>query len=398
MSKGKTLSIKETKELIEADISTWLEDPSASKAVLFIMGETGNGKTELVHQVGDKLKMDMIELNLGNALDPTEITGCRIPVADKDGNYTLKLALLDDIKHHIDTNKPFILFIDELGAEQVQMRNFLLKLFSERNLNGVKLEKAYIICAGNPPGANYKTTQLEPALRARVSILYTDAKASEVADYFIEKGVKLKKTKPKMDEAYEIVANYISAFPKQFGGNDGGAEDTESPARCARAYEFATTAIYTYSLKNDRPEYLKKVLIGILGDNTGRDLAKFVKEGARGFFTPDQILSGTFKDPKDNTKWHEALENTFRHLSNTGLKPSKEMYDNIIRFIKYGKEDHINGIVRQIEANTWKLTEKVITKLETYMELEGLGSTAERENLVSPVAAKRKPMRTKTPI
>lgn len=375
MAKPKELSIQSTKNLLKHDIESWRENPEFSKAVFFILGETGNGKTQLIQQVGQELDMEMVEIGLGNALDPTEITGCRIPVKEKGGDYTLKLALLNEIRVHVAKNKPFILFIDELGAEQPQMRNFLLKLFAERSLNGVKLEHAYIVCAGNPPG-NYKTTPLEPALRARVSIVYTKAKSDEVADFFSNKADKRRSENEKLSEAYECVANFIRTNPKQFGGNDGDTQDMENPARCARAYEFCVHAIYTYGLKNDEPEFLKQALVGILGANTGRDLTKFVKEGAKGMFTPDQILNGSFRDPKDHAKWRDAVDNVMAHLASTGIRPSSDMYKNFIRFLKFGKKDAINGFRREIDQNKWSLNERVLVKIETYMEHEDLGNDA----------------------
>lgn len=379
MAKPKELSIFDTKTLLKHDIESWAEDPDFSKAVFFILGETGNGKTQLIQQVGQELNMEMVEIGLGNALDPTEITGCRIPVKEKGGDYTLKLALLNEIREHVAKSKPFILFIDELGAEQPQMRNFLLKLFAERSLNGVKLNHAYIVCAGNPPG-DYKTTPLEPALRARVSIVYTKAKSDEVADFFDKKGDAKRADNVKLAEAYECVANFIRTNPKQFGGQDGDTQDMENPARCARAYEYCVRAIYTYGLKNDEPEFLKQALVGILGSGTGRDLAKFVKEGAKGMFTPDQILSGNFRDPKDHAKWRDAVDNVMAHLASTGIRPDANMYKNFIRFLKFGKKDAINGFRREIDQNKWSLNERVLVKIETHMEYEKLGEDAFLEN------------------
>lgn len=357
------------------DIKAWKENKKRAKSVFFILGETGNGKTELIHQVGEELDMEMIELNLGNALDPTELTGCRIPVKLGNDDYTLKLALLQEIREKVDSGKDFILFIDELGAEQPQMRNFLLKLFAERNLNGVKLSNAYIVCAGNPPG-NYKTTPLEPALRARVSIQYTKARSEEVANYFDTKASKLG---GKEGEGLSIVANFIRSFPKMFGGQDGDTQDTENPARCARAYEFCATSIYTYALLNDEPEFLKQSLIGILGDSTGRELAKFVKEGSRGMFTPDQILSGTFRDPKDPAKWRDAIDNVMAHIVNTSLSMDKDMIANLVRFVAFGKKDQINGLVRELDSNKWALSERTRAKLEAQLEVAGLGEGAFKE-------------------
>lgn len=375
----KELSIKSTKELLDHDIQAWQENPDFSKAVFFILGETGNGKTQLIQQVGRELKMAMVEIGLGNALDPTEVTGCRIPVPNKKGDeYTLKLALLNEIDVHVKSGKPFILFIDELGAEQPQMRNFLLKLFAERSLNGVKLEHAYIVCAGNPPG-DYKTTPLEPALRARVSIVYTKAKSDEVSDYFDDKADVWRKKTAKLADAYEIVSSFIRVNPKLFGGQDGDTQDMESPARCARAYEFCVHSIYTYGLKNDKPEFLKQTLVGILGSGTGKDLAKFVKEGSRGHFTPDQILNGSFRDPKDHAKWRDAVDNVMAHIANTVLSPSREMYGHLAKFISYGKADAINGFVRELDANKWSLNERVLAKLEAKLDVEGIGLGAMTE-------------------
>jgi hypothetical protein len=93
-------------------------------------------------------------------------------------------------------------------------------------------------------------------------------------------------------------------------------------------------------------------------------------------FTPDQILNGTYRDPKDHAKWRDAIENVMAHISTTALAPSKEMYDHIVRFVKFGKADAINGLCRELDANKWGFSERIITKLQVYLENEGLGTTA----------------------
>lgn len=387
------MSINETKEFISLDIDSWLEDQTRDRAVIFILGETGNGKTQLIQQVGNEKKMEMIELNLGNALDPTELTGCRIPVLEKDGEYTLKLALLNEIKEQVNKAKPFILFIDELGAEQPQMRNFLLKLFAERSLNGVKLNNAYIICAGNPPG-NYKTTPLEPALRARVSQVFTVATAQEVSEHFEHKA---KKHTGKMGESYEIVASFLRRFPTSFGGVDGEKQDSNNPIRCARAYEFCVHSIYTYALKSDKANFLRHNLSGILGPATGADLSKFAKEGSKGIFGPEDILNGSFTDPKDHAKWADGVENLMRWLEAHNIKPTSDNFANITKFISYGKPDQITGFRRSLEQGIkWKIDGRVLGKLEAKLDAENLGNDYIKDEEEGVVASDAKKTTTTT--
>lgn len=368
--KGYQLSIKEAKEMLSIDICNWKKDPKRERAVKFFLGETGNGKTQLIQQVAAEHQMKVLELNLGNALDPTELTGCNIPVKNEQGRMVLELAVLKDIDNFISNNEPFVLFIDELGAEAPQMRNFLLKLFAEDKLNGVLLERAYVVCAGNPPGKDYKTNKLETALRARVTQVYVQAKAKEVSDYFRFLGSK----SSDMHSEFNLVADFLDNHPGNFGGSDGNKQDVDSPARCARSYHFAVTEIYNY---RNHPKYLKLTLQGLLGRETGRMLADMAVNRESSLYPPEDILAGKIAPEHEPSRWKANTDNVLHYIADRYQNPTPTMLNNFIEFIKAGRPDDINGLKRAIIAKIYPLSEAVSAKIVAKMTQKGLGDSAD---------------------
>lgn len=379
-------------EVLTKSVSSWQKSAGAprdkrpARPTILVLGETGNAKTEIIGQVARAHNLDMIELGLGNALDPSEITGVRVPVQNKEtGKWHLELAPLHEISQVVDTGKPFMLFIDEVGAEAPQMRNFLLKLLAEKNLNGVDVSNAYIVMAGNPPGGtNYGVRELEKALRARICLLYCELKPEEVCKYFEHLGNDVQQ---EYKDEYRAVAAFLRNNPKSFNGTDTNKADMIHPARCARAYHYAVDVIHDF--KNE-PQLLNVLLQGILGPATGNALADYVINATNFLYSPEDILAGKYGEVDNGAQWKENMEQLLSYVGQNNHNISARACNNIMGFIKFGKPDLLNGLFRDLSKNKFGLPKKAQTLLLSNMKRRGFGDTADTTTAETAKKAKGK--------
>lgn len=122
-------------------------------------GPTGIGKSHIVHQVGEKLSMQVIDRRLSQMTEG-DIIG--LPEL-KDG--VTRFAPVDWIVRAC--NEPVILFFDELNRATIEVQQCAFQIVLDRELNGHKLHPETRVYAAVNEGSEYQVTDMDPALLRR---------------------------------------------------------------------------------------------------------------------------------------------------------------------------------------------------------------------------------------
>lgn len=129
------VSPKQLKELFRKNLQ--LENPKT----LMVWGSPGIGKTEMIYQLADEEKVDVVSLIL-TLYDPTEIKGLMVYNPNED---KVKLVPMIDIP-----KKKFIFFIDEINTAPQAVRDAALRIIHEKKIADIQLpESTMIVLAAN---------------------------------------------------------------------------------------------------------------------------------------------------------------------------------------------------------------------------------------------------------
>lgn len=126
---------------------------------IMLRGETGIGKSQLTHQLGDHFKLPTIDRRLSQMSE-----GDMIGLPSTDGCVT-RFNPPDWYKRACDT--PCMLFLDELNRATPEVMQAAFQVVLDRELNGWKLHpETRVYCAVNL-GAAYSVNEIDPALLRR---------------------------------------------------------------------------------------------------------------------------------------------------------------------------------------------------------------------------------------
>lgn len=149
----------------------------ANQTVLLI-GDPGVGKSAICYLAAHEMDMPMFVL-LGSTLDPTDIGG--LPMRAEDGKRVLRLPL-DEIYQCSD--KPGVLFLDEISAAPGPVQAAMLRLILERKAGSVTLHpETRVIAACNPPEQAPAGFELSAPLMGRMAVVNFRPDDSEVIDF-----------------------------------------------------------------------------------------------------------------------------------------------------------------------------------------------------------------------
>ncbi len=145
---------------------------------IFLLGNVGVGKTELVKEIAQELGMELVMVHLARSSNSDFIA----PIVE---NGRLKFVVNDVIKNLEEGNK--ILYLDEYDRSlDGSTRNAILSLINERMFDGVKLpDSVAVVLAGNQNYSN-DTVILNQAEKSRFGIWKITAEGmTNKSDYFI---------------------------------------------------------------------------------------------------------------------------------------------------------------------------------------------------------------------
>ena len=113
---------------------------------VLVSGATGVGKSDIFHQIGEKLGLPVIDRRLSQMTEG-DIIG--LPSL-ADG--TTKFVPVDWIVKA--SREPVILFLDEINRATVEVQQCAFQLVLDREINGVKLHPKTRVYAAINEGAN----------------------------------------------------------------------------------------------------------------------------------------------------------------------------------------------------------------------------------------------------
>ena len=130
-----------------------------SNIAVLAKGPTGIGKSHIVHQVGERLGMEVIDRRLsqmteGDIIGLPELTDGVTRFAPVD--WFIKAC-----------NEPVVLFFDELNRATIEVQQCAFQIVLDRELNGHKLHPETRVYAAINEGSEYQVTEMDPALLRR---------------------------------------------------------------------------------------------------------------------------------------------------------------------------------------------------------------------------------------
>jgi len=143
------------------DIKTFVQVISKIPPHIAVLakGPTGIGKSHIVHQVADRLNMEVIDRRLSQMTEG-DIIGLPELV---DG--VTRFAPIDWFVRAC--NEPVILFFDELNRATIEVQQCAFQIVLDRELNGHKLHPETRVYAAVNEGSEYQVTEMDPALLRR---------------------------------------------------------------------------------------------------------------------------------------------------------------------------------------------------------------------------------------
>lgn len=123
-----------------------------------LVGPPGCGKSSVVQQLADVLKVNLFILNVSR-LSPMEVEGVQMPVSPKDKDMHLKMLTAT---FWTDLREGDILLLDEFLRGFPEVYNALLDILTSRRVGNYRLPKVFII------GASNSTVSYDKALEDRL--------------------------------------------------------------------------------------------------------------------------------------------------------------------------------------------------------------------------------------
>ena len=155
------------------DIKTFVQVISKLPPQIAVLakGPTGIGKSHIVHQVADRLEMEVIDRRLSQMTEG-DIIGLPELV---DG--VTRFAPIDWFVRAC--NEPVVLFFDELNRATIEVQQCAFQIVLDRELNGHKLHPATRVYAAINEGSEYQVTEMDPALLRRFFVASLEPTAQD---------------------------------------------------------------------------------------------------------------------------------------------------------------------------------------------------------------------------
>jgi hypothetical protein len=134
-----------------------------------VEGETGIGKSDMMHQVAKALKCQMIDVRLGECGESADAFGLPTIIADKDGNKRTVFTKPNWWPSKDLENEPHLLFFDEINrAPDKDTLQTMFKILLKREFHDTKIPDSWKLAAAmNPSKGKYYVQDLDAALEAR---------------------------------------------------------------------------------------------------------------------------------------------------------------------------------------------------------------------------------------
>jgi energy-coupling factor transporter ATP-binding protein EcfA2 len=217
---------------------------------VMIHGPVGSGKSSLVAQVAQTLKLELRDVR-ASTLDPVDARGYPVP------QETCMKWLPADF---LPTKGKGILFFDELNLAPLQVQQSLYQLFLDRKLGSYTLPPGWsIVAAGNRAADRCMVQQTPAALNNRMVHLDMEVDNQDWEDWAVSANV------------HQDIVGFMRAFPNSLHSYDSANNPRAFPT--PRSWAFVNTILKA------APPNLRDILCGTIGEGTATMFMAYLDEG-----------------------------------------------------------------------------------------------------------------------
>ena len=313
------MDIKETKEILETILEYNLTSNKtgdfADNIIPHLVSLPGIGKTSIVEAVTKEKDWYLYTIPIAS-YDAAEIAG--FPMLDKENKKydRAKPFWLDT-----PTDKPVVLFFDEISQAPTANVNVLAMLVNERKIGEHKLnDNVMIVCAGNAMSHRAGTNPLPSHFKDRVTFLEVEPDLEAFMSYANSK------------KLHEYIVGFLRNRPSFLSMFDPKIDSCPSPRSWMRVNTILKMGM-PYKLRN-------QAIKGQVGEAAQADFLGYLRVADK-IPDPQLILSGECKDiPEDNVVMYAlcaalstlVTTTTARHFVNyLSILPNKEFAAFTIR-------------------------------------------------------------------
>lgn len=207
-------------EITLAELLDWVrEHPLAGgrPVSVFLWGEPGVGKTQLVRQYAAERRIGM--RSYYPAHDASAATALGEPTIDPSTGRThfAVPAFLPSRTETESINPAGILFVDEFNRAQPEIQAGLFELLGDGAISQSNYELPggwMVVCAGNPEGGRFQVTPLDPALKDRMLHVAIAWQPQRWAQWARAQGLEEDVVRFAEEEA-ELIAGGVALLPAE---------------------------------------------------------------------------------------------------------------------------------------------------------------------------------------
>lgn len=341
----------------------------AAKQVPVVVGESGIGKTSLVHELAKKHAWQVVTID-GNLLKEGEIGGLPTVLTKGQDRPLTVYALhssLQRVADIADKGQTVLLFIDEINRCDHAVQQELMNIILNREINGFVLpEVVHIIAAMNPPDSeDYRTVDMDVAQQNRFVWLYMETDYLQWLDW--AQRVSIDKD----------IMTFIATYPEYLLHHN--EEDlTATP----RSYERVSQV---WSLYKAQPNVwsqavLQNVFRGNIGKSLAGELMAFLKSDRKPLLTYEDIFEKPARQDWQEVLFSESqprLYLTAKHvcrrlelIMGQALDENKRqtLVERLLMFLKVYPKDMRLGIMKDIRNRLPSLY-KVLWQEKDFVDL-----------------------------
>lgn len=285
-----------------------------AKQPVMLHGSPGVGKSDVVRQLAERRKIDLIDLRLSQ-LDPVDLRG--VPSVD-----TKKRITLWNTPDFLPTEGEGILFLDEINSAAQATQAAAYQLVLDRRLGNYKMPDGWtIISAGNRSTDRAIVNQMSTALKNRFTHLEYEVNNDDWCEWAIKKRVAVE------------VLGFIRFRPmllNEFEQRNDSADERERVQRLKNLQAFATPRSWEFlsNVMQQNPdkgiEY--ELYSGIVGEGAAAEFMGYLK-----YYRDLPNLDALLMSP-ETAKVPEEPATLYALATGLATKTTK---DNIERVIQY---------------------------------------------------------------
>jgi hypothetical protein len=284
---------------------------------IFIWGPPGIGKSDIVHQIGEYMDAQVIDVRL-SLWEPTDIKG--IPYYAANDN-TMKWAPPVELpsKEFAKKHKAIILFLDEMNSAAPAVQAAAYQLILNRKVGTYALpDNVYIVAAGNREADKGVTYRMPAPLANRFVHLELAVDFDDWFQWAVDNNI------------HKDVVGYLT-----FSKKDLYDFDPKSPSR-----SFATPRSWSFVSELLEDELDEETTTDLVSGAVGEGLAiKFVahRKVAAQMPNPTDILSGKVKElkTKEISAMYSLTVSLCYELKEASDKGDKKFDDKVDKFLRF---------------------------------------------------------------